>query len=174
MKSNKSLASAIALSAFTLFASSDAAFAQTSTTTFKKGTPEAVAELKSSQALALNVDAADKGKGERGAKRLEQLQSRLNLTAEQTTKIKAILETARNEAKAEREKAGENKEAFRSSMKDRMQKTDAQIQTVLNADQKLKYAEIKAEMKEKRQERREKMKDHKGRKNQQRKDNIKD
>ena len=173
MKRNKSLASAIVLSAFTLFAASSSAFAQTSATTFKKGTPESIAQLQASNSLVVNGAVHNHDKGERGAKRLEHLQQRLNLTSEQTAKIKAILEKSRAEAKAAREQKGDNKEAFRTAMKDRIQKIDAEIQAVLTADQKTKYAELKAEMKIKHGDRKDRMKEGKGG-NQHNQDKIKD
>jgi Spy/CpxP family protein refolding chaperone len=156
MKRNKSLAAiggAIAVLAIATFGQASAQ----GITTFKKGSPEAARELKvvvqNSAGVTAEIPAQDKGA--RGTKRLEQLQKRLNLTADQMTKIQAILQNSREKAKVAREQAGTDKEAFKAAMKENMRNTDAQIQGILTAEQAQKYVVLKAEMKAERENRKE-------------------
>ncbi len=145
MKRNKSLKTiggAIAVLAISTFAQSSA---QTTVTTFKKGSTGA------SQSLAVKADSQAQGKGDRVSKRLEQLQQRLNLTTDQLNKIQAVVQNSRDRAKAAREEAGTDQEAFKRAHLENIKNTDAQIQGVLSAEQRTKYAELKAEMKVKRE-----------------------
>lgn len=153
MKRNKSLAAIGGTIAVLAIATFGQASAQTTVSTFKKGSPQAARELSLSaqQSVAVKAEAPAHEKGERGMKRLEQLQQRLNLTADQMAKIQAIIQNSREKAKADREQAGTDKEAFKAAMRESMRNTDAQIQGVLTAEQAQKYAELKAEMKAKHQ-----------------------
>ncbi|MES2764389.1 MAG: hypothetical protein V4642_00860 [Bacteroidota bacterium] len=153
MKRNKFLANIGGTIAVLTIAAFGSTSAQTTTSTFKKGSPEAAREISAAakSSLAVKAETGSRDKGDRVSKRLEQLQQRLNLTADQLGKIQAIIQNSREKAKAAREQAGTDKEAFKKAMQENMRNTDAQIQAQLNADQRTKYAELKAEMKAKRE-----------------------
>ena len=136
MKRNKSLVILGAAAIMVVVAFGQVA-AQTATLAFKKGAPESTATARQDD------------KGDRGAKRLEMLQERLNLTAEQMTKIRSILTNSRERMKKSLELAGDDKEAFKKAKMDAMKNIDARIQEVLTPDQRMKYTEVKAEMKAK-------------------------
>jgi Spy/CpxP family protein refolding chaperone len=161
MKRNKSLAT-IGATAVLAIATFGTASAQ-GITTSKKGSPQAARELTAAvqNSVAVKAETPSQDKGERGAKRMEQLQQRLNLTAEQSAKIQTILQNAREKGKAAREQAGGDKEAFKTAMKENMRNTDAEIKGVLTAEQAQKYAELKAEMKAKHENREGKHEGHK-------------
>lgn len=145
MNRNKSLVTFGAAAILAVIAFSQS-FAQTSVTAFKKGSPEAIAQL-SAQAQA-QTSVATPAKGDRGAKRLELLQQRLSLTADQTAKIKAIIQNSREQMKKNREQAaGADKEAAKKARQEAIKNIDAQIQEVLTVEQRTKYTSLKAEMK---------------------------
>jgi Spy/CpxP family protein refolding chaperone len=83
---------------------------------------------------------------------------KLNLTADQQTKLKALLEQNRAEMKALREANKEKpKEEKRKAMLEQMKKMDTQVSAILDSKQQELYkqmkAEKRAEMKKKREER---------------------
>jgi protein CpxP len=95
---------------------------------------------------------------EKRAKRFEEASKKLNLTADQQTKIKALLEKNKEEMKALREANKDKpKEEKRKLMVAQLKKLDGQIVAVLDAKQQETYkqmrAEKKAEMKKKKAER---------------------
>ncbi len=110
-------------------------------------------------AASLQVNAQQRNhKGNaQGKQQVEALKQKLNLTDEQTEKIKTIMA---NHRKAMREQQQANPEADKQerakAMKARMQELDEQILAVLNADQQQIYNKEKQarkeEMKEKRKE----------------------
>ena len=76
------------------------------------------------------------------------ISTRLNLTAEQQTKLKEIIRKNREELKAVKE-ANKNatKEEKRKALVAQMKKGDEQIKAVLNDTQKAEYEKIKQERK---------------------------
>ncbi len=70
--------------------------------------------------------------------RLERMQKELNLSADQTAKVKAILENGRAEMMAGRDSTA-SQEDRRAKMMSMMQTENAKIKAVLTDDQKVKY-----------------------------------
>lgn len=84
---------------------------------------------------------------ERATKRTEQLTKKLNLTADQQTKVKAIfLDQATAMSKVREENKGD-RDAVMAKMKAAGEETDAKVGAVLTDDQKKTYEEMKANMK---------------------------
>jgi Spy/CpxP family protein refolding chaperone len=85
---------------------------------------------------------------------------RLNLTAEQQTKLKSLREQNRTEMKALRDaNKDKTKEAKRKAMQEQMRKMDAQVMAILDSKQQELYKQMKAEKKgEIKKNRQEKMK----------------
>lgn len=74
--------------------------------------------------------------GQNIEQRLEKMKKHLNLTDDQTAKIKTILETAKTEAAQERNAStSTDKEARRKAMMDLRQKTQEKIKAVLTPEQ---------------------------------------
>lgn len=107
--------------------------------------------------LQVNAQQRNHKSNTQGKQQVEALKQKLNLTDEQTEKIKTIMA---NHRKAMREQQQANPEAGKQerakAMKARMQELDEQILAVLNADQQQIYNKEKQarkeEMKEKRKE----------------------
>ncbi len=90
------------------------------------------------------------------AQKFAEASKRLNLTAEQQTKIKAIMEQNKAEMKALREaNKDKSKDEKRALMMAQLKKTDAQITPVLDAKQQEIYKQMKAEKKKEMQKKRE-------------------
>lgn len=89
----------------------------------------------------------DKTPAQKAAKQTETLKKKLSLTADQTTKVKAIM-LDRDTQLAKIKNAKDEKQ-----QKDAIDKqADAKLSTVLNATQKKSYEALKAEKKEKKAE----------------------
>lgn len=74
--------------------------------------------------------------GQNIEQRLEKMEKHLNLTDDQTAKIKTILETAKTEAAQERNAStSTDKEVRRKAMMDLRQKTQEKIKAVLTPEQ---------------------------------------
>ncbi len=86
---------------------------------------------------------------------LERLKTELNLTPEQTAKIQKILESAQKQAEIDRQKYQGDREAMFKAMRERWEKIDKEIETVLTKEQKVKYEKIKKERRERMREWRE-------------------
>ncbi len=105
-------------------------------------------------------------KGERGNPG-ERLTKALNLTADQQAKVKAIFDEAQKERKAkmeanrekfkaakesgekpDHEKMKAHREAMMKEMKAKRDEVNGKIEAILTAEQKTKFTEIKAKMKE--------------------------
>lgn len=82
--------------------------------------------------------------------RMKMLQERLELSKDQGTKIRAILEDDQKVAVAEREKNKDNKEAAMKSREKRRQETDTKIKAVLTKDQVTKYDKMMEEFRQNR------------------------
>jgi len=86
---------------------------------------------------------------EKREQRFAEASKKLNLTADQQTKIKAILEKNKEEMKALREaNKTKTKEERRKVMVEQVKKTDAQIIGVLDAKQQAIYQQMKSDRKE--------------------------
>jgi Spy/CpxP family protein refolding chaperone len=81
--------------------------------------------------------------------RTKQLTDSLSLSEDQSGKVLVILQAADVERKALFESSGGDRDAMRQAMRSLAEKTDAQIDSLLTEEQKVKYAE----MKKRRQER---------------------
>lgn len=87
---------------------------------------------------------------ERLEKQVTEMKTKLALTDDQTTKVKAIMKANQDKQRAAFEKARENgaqpdREKMRTEMQANMKKQDADIKAVLTAEQKTKYdAMVKA------------------------------
>lgn len=81
---------------------------------------------------------------ERLEKQVTEMKTKLALSDEQTTKVKAIMKANQEKQRAAFEKARESgeqpdREKMRAAMQANMKKQDADIKGLLNADQKTKY-----------------------------------
>lgn len=83
---------------------------------------------------------------------LERLKQELNLSPEQVAKIQKILDAAQKQAEADREKYQGNRDAMMKAMRERWEKIDKEIESVLTKDQKKKYEQIKKERQERMRE----------------------
>ena len=91
--------------------------------------------------------------GERGEAQLKRIKEKVGLTEEQTTKVKEIMQKAREEARQEFEDNGGDRESMREMIMKRMEKADAEILKLLTKEQKPKYEEYKKERQKEIQER---------------------
>lgn len=95
------------------------------------------------------------------ARQLDMLSKRLDLTGEQKSKVKTILESAdakRRELFERRqqnngEPSQDDREAMRQKMEQIRTDTDDQIRAVLNADQQAKFDQMKSQQKQRMQRR---------------------
>jgi periplasmic protein CpxP/Spy len=74
--------------------------------------------------------------------RAKQLQTQLNLSADQTTKITAILKTQAAKRDSIRTAANGDRDAMMQAMRPLMQSTNDQIKAVLTADQATAYQKL--------------------------------
>ena len=92
------------------------------------------------------------GRGGRGGmnpeRRLEMMQQQLNLTADQSTAIKAIFEDER--AKMEAARASTAPDDRRAKMMAMREEEKTKIEAVLTPEQKIKYEEMEANMRNRR------------------------
>ena len=79
--------------------------------------------------------------------RLEWLSKELNLTDEQKTKVKPILEDEGKQVKAAREDTSLSQEQKHDKMKQIHETTNSQINDILTPDQQKKFSELKEQQK---------------------------
>jgi Spy/CpxP family protein refolding chaperone len=79
------------------------------------------------------------------ARRVDRLTTALTLTPEQVTKVRAIYAKSFAEGAAAREKFQDDPDGMQKAMRERQQKTDTQIDSLLTADQKPKFEQFKKE-----------------------------
>ena len=84
---------------------------------------------------------------------IKRLQEKVGLTAEQTVKVKAILQKAREEARQAFENGDGDREAMREMMMKSREKTDAEIVKLLTKEQKPKFEALRKEQQKEMQER---------------------
>lgn len=82
--------------------------------------------------------------------RIEMLQHELNLTPDQTTQVRALLETERSKAEAVRSNSALSADDRRSQMMAIHQDTNTKMHTLLTPDQVTKYDAMEARMRERR------------------------
>jgi protein CpxP len=87
-------------------------------------------------------------------RRVEMLQKRLDLSADQTAQVKAIFEGERGKMEALRSNSDMAPQDRRTQMMTIHQDSDAKIHAVLTPDQKTKYDEMQARERDRMQERR--------------------
>ncbi len=83
------------------------------------------------------------GPGGRGGDRLAMMSEQLNLTADQKTKVQAILESERKSLEALREDSSLNQEARRAKMQEIRQSFAGKIREVLTPEQQAKMGEMR-------------------------------
>ena len=93
-----------------------------------------------------------RGRGMEG-RQLEMLTQKLNLTADQQTKVKAIDEDTGKQMMAVRNDASLSQDDKRAKMMDIRKGSQDKIRGILTDDQKTKYDAMQAEMKERMKER---------------------
>ena len=97
------------------------------------------------------------GMGPRGAgmeqRQLEMLTKRLNLTPDQVTQVKAIDEDTAKQMQALRSDTSLSQDDRRTKMMDIRKASSSKIRALLTDDQKTKYDELQAEMRERMQNR---------------------
>lgn len=84
---------------------------------------------------------------------IKRLQEKVGLTDEQTVKVKAILQKAREEARQAFENGDGDREAMREMMMKSREKTDAEIVKLLTKEQKPKFEALRKEQQKEMQER---------------------
>lgn len=87
-------------------------------------------------------------------RRVEMLQKRLDLSADQTAQVKAIFEGERGKMEALRSNTALAPQDRRTQMMAIRQDSESKIEGILTPDQKSKYAEIQAQERQRMQERR--------------------
>jgi len=92
--------------------------------------------------------------GPRPEERLHMLEKQLSLTSEQTTQAKAIFEDERTKMEALHADTATPQQDKRPKMMEIMKDREAKFTAILTADQKSKYTEMEARMREHMQERR--------------------
>lgn len=106
--------------------------------------------------LAGTTAFAQQGRGqqlspqERTQRQLERYQKQLDLTADQTSKIKEIVTASMEEMQKLRGQAGSDRQAMFQSMQALNQKRNEQIKAVLTEEQKAKFEKMQAEMQDRR------------------------
>jgi Spy/CpxP family protein refolding chaperone len=93
------------------------------------------------------------GGGGMGARRLEMLTTRLNLTADQQAQVKAIDEDSMKQAQAVRSDTSLSQDDRRAKMMNIRKASDDKIRALLTDDQKTKFDALQAEMKARMQNR---------------------
>ena len=83
-------------------------------------------------------------------KAVEHLTDKLQLSEDQTARIRDILENSRQEREKLQDLNRENLEKIHSAMEDLREETDSQIQGVLNEEQKAEFEKMMAERKKER------------------------
>lgn len=94
-----------------------------------------------------NLCAQDKP-GDEHQSKLEIYKSDLKLNEQQYTQIKSILQSAREERVANKQKYASDRDALEKANKALKEATDKKILAILNDDQKAKYSQLKEELKE--------------------------
>lgn len=89
----------------------------------------------------------------RAEAQIKRLQEKVGLTDEQTVKVKAILQKAREEARKAFENGDGDREAMREMMMKSREKTDAEIMKLLTKEQKPKFEALRKEQQKEMQER---------------------
>lgn len=87
------------------------------------------------------------GGGNRG-QRMEQMLASLNLTADQSEKVKAVMEAQRPAMEALRNDSSLSREQRREKMQELRQSMDAQLSTVLTPEQKAKWDQERTQRRE--------------------------
>ena len=95
------------------------------------------------------------GRGPNPERRLEMLQQRLNLSADQTTQIKAIFADSRTKMEALRSNSALAPEDRRTQGESLRKDETAKVEAVLTPDQKSKFEEMEAKQ-------RDRMREHRG------------
>ncbi|MDD8017264.1 MAG: hypothetical protein PHP42_02705 [Bacteroidota bacterium] len=90
---------------------------------------------------------------QRSEQMVQRLKDSLSLSDQQVTKIKVILDKQREEGRKDWEAHQGDRDAMRSAMMKRMEKSDVEIEKLLTKEQKKKYEEIKKHRREMMQER---------------------
>ncbi len=94
------------------------------------------------------------GRGMNPQRRLEMMQKQLNLTPDQTTQIKALMEDERSKMEALRTNTSLAQQDRRSQMMAIRQDGETKTRALLTPDQEKKYDEMQAKMRERMQDRR--------------------
>jgi len=94
------------------------------------------------------------GPREMEARRMEMLTKQLNLTADQQTQAKAIFEASRQQMEALRNDTATAPQDKRPKMMSIRQEESAKFKALLTDEQKTKYADMEAKMRERGEERR--------------------
>jgi len=93
------------------------------------------------------------GREGRGEAQLKTLQETVGLTAEQTAKVKEIMQKAREEGRKAFENSDGDRDAMREMMTKSREKTDAEIMKLLTKEQKPKFEALRKEQKKEMEDR---------------------
>lgn len=88
-----------------------------------------------------------------GERQVEMMKERLNLSAEQEEKIKAIFEERGEKMAKARDESGDDRSAMRETMGKIFRETDEKVIAVLNDEQKEEYKKMQEEMRERMRQR---------------------
>jgi hypothetical protein len=89
-------------------------------------------------AACISSSAFSQPRGNRVEIQLKKIQEKVTLTKEQTEKVKALLQKAQEEIRAQFENNDGDRQARREAMRKEMEKTDAAIIKILTKEQKPK------------------------------------
>ncbi|HAP35383.1 MAG TPA: hypothetical protein DCQ28_05380 [Bacteroidetes bacterium] len=103
--------------------------------------------------VCFSLIAISQPRGNRVEMQLKRITEKVELTKEQTVKVKDLLQKAQDEIRAQFENSDGDREARREAMVKQMEKTDAEIIKLLTKKQKPKYDEYKKERRKEMQER---------------------
>lgn len=93
-------------------------------------------------------------RGGRDEEQVKRMKEKIGLTDDQAAKVKEILKKAREEARAAFEQNNSDRDTRRNAMLKRVEKSDAEIMTLLTKEQKIKFEDFKKERQKEMQERR--------------------
>ena len=103
--------------------------------------------------FCISVTTISQPRGNRVEMQLKRINEKVELTKEQTVKVKDLLQKAQDEIRAQFENGDGDREARREAMVKQMEKTDVEIIKLLTKEQKPKYEEYKKERRKEMQER---------------------
>lgn len=104
-------------------------------------------------AVCMSSTIVSQPRGNRVEMQLKRINDKVELTKEQTVKVKDLLQKAQDEIRAQFENGDGDREGRREAIMKQTEKTDAEIIKLLTKEQKVKFVEYKKERQKEMQER---------------------